>query len=109
MNRRHSRSATGGLLVAGGLAVLLVYALLAWIAIYNNAEPQQICGGPHRDIFFPPATVCGVGGATVRITSLAATVAGSVLLLLGLGLFVGGVTVLLRKSTRDRRQSSRVG
>ncbi len=104
MNRHRARSAIGAPLVAGGLAVLLSYGLLVWLAVYNNDEQEHVCNGPHRDIFFPPATICGTGGHTVRVTSMAATVAGSMLFLLGLGLLGTGVVTLLHERTRHRRQ-----
>jgi hypothetical protein len=102
VRRRQHTAATGWWLVAGGLVLVLVYALLVWSAVYGNDQTEQPCDGPHRDIVFPPATECGVGGNTVRITSTSTTVAASVILLIALGLLVVGVVGVVR--ARRRRE-----
>lgn len=103
MRSGHHPASRGWRLVAGGLVLLLGYFTLVWSAIYGNDQSQQPCDGPHRDIIFPPATVCGVSGNTVRITSTDTTVAASLILIIALGLLAAGVVTTIRAGRLRRR------
>jgi hypothetical protein len=100
-------------LIAAGLAVLACYGVLVWTAIYGNeSSTRQVCGAatnPHRDNFLPPYTVCGTGEAAIRATSASASVAGTVLFLLGAGLVLLGVVLLIRDVARRRVPRSTAG
>ena len=91
------RAATS--LITAGLAVLACYAFLVWTAIYGNESSTQVCGAAtnaHRDNFLPPYTVCGTGETAIRATSTSASVAGTVLFLLGAGLVLAGIVLVVR-------------
>lgn len=99
---RASRPALG--LLLSGLAVLAFWATLVWSAVFGNDQTEQPCGGPHRDVFFPPATICTpVGHPDYSVTSSVATVAGSVLFALGAGLALAGAVLLLLSRLRALR------
>jgi hypothetical protein len=99
-------------LIAAGLAVLACYGVLVWTAIYGNESSTQVCGAatnPHRDNFLPPYTVCGTGQAAIRATSTSASVAGTLLFVLGAGLVLAGIVLVIRDVARRRVPRSTAG
>jgi hypothetical protein len=87
--------------VGGAVAQLVLYSSLVWFGIFGHDGGSPPCYGPHRDIFFPPATICTPTGAPAyRATSLMASAAGAVLFVLAACMLVAGLLALLR--TRPR-------
>ncbi len=100
-NRVRAARRRGLSLLGAAVAQLSVYVGLVWFGIFGHDGGAPACYGPHRDVFFPPATVCTPDGrAAYRATSWLASAAGSVLFLLGVCLLVAGLLALLRARPR---------
>lgn len=98
--------ARGWRLVGAGLALFAGYCTLVWFDVFGHNDDAPVCFGmPHRDWFFPPATVCAPdGGRVVVATSGLTTAAGTVLFLLAVGVLLAGLVLLVRSRRASHRR-----